>query len=200
MNNRLAVSPRAFRAVFDWIATNVGSADLFIGDHLHRHNYQAFDGMTEFAAIEQGLRDRNELAARLQGFLAAGVWPPAAIMSASTLYPDPTFTDRLSRFRKQYASNGDFTRLIDDAVDAFLARKQPDRVVNDDARGHCVAYQLEELVLFELLAEQGYSTLIYAGAQLPIMKSIVSGHVHGASDALRNLVLIELRVSGGHTS
>jgi len=198
--NRMAISPLAFRAVFDWVATNVGGADLFIGDHLHRHNYQAFDGMAETAAIGQALRDRDELAARLSSFLAAGGWPPAAIMSASPLYQNPTFPDRLSRFRKQYGSDPAFKRLIDDAVDAFLARKHPDQVVNQETRDHCVAYQLEELVLFELLVEQGYSTLIYAGAQLPIMKSIVSGHVDGASDALRTLALIELRVSGGHTA
>jgi tRNA-dependent cyclodipeptide synthase len=200
LNNRIAISPQVFRAVFDWVATNVGGADLFIGDHLHRHNYQAFDGMAEPAAIEQALRDRDEFTARLRGFLAPGGSTAAAIMSASPLYQNVTFPDRLSRFRKQYASGGAFKRLIDDAVHAFLARKQRDQVVDEEIRGHCVAYQLEELVLFELLVEQGYGILIYAGAQLPIMKSIVSGHVYGASDALRTLTLIELRVSGGHAS
>jgi tRNA-dependent cyclodipeptide synthase len=200
LNNRLAISPHLFRAVFDWVSSNVGGADLFIGDHLHRHNYQAFDGMAEPSAIERALRDRDELAGRLRGVLAAGCWPHAAIMSASPLYQNPTFSDRLSRFRNQYASNAAFKQLIDDAVDAFLARKQPNHVVDEEIRGHCVAYQLEELVLFELLVEQGYSILIYAGAQLPIMKDIVSGHVSVASASLRTLTLIELRISGGHTA
>jgi hypothetical protein len=61
------------------------------------------------------------------------------------------------------------------------------------ARRHSRLYQLEELAVFTLLANEGYSTNVYAGAHLPVMKAFVSGGVDGIAPALRSAKLVELR-------
>ncbi len=48
--------------------------------------------------------------------------------------------------------------------------------------------------MFELLAEAGHDAFVYAGAQLPVMKRIVSGMLGGVSQELEALTLIELRL------
>jgi hypothetical protein len=85
-----------------------------------------------------------------------------------------------------------FKRLINQAINEFLSRR---RFHGDSSavRQHCVAYQLEELVIFELLAEKGYTSLVYAGAQLPVMKGIVSNQLSGLSKALEGFSLVEMR-------
>ena len=118
--------------------------------------------------------------------------PEAKILSAQALYENLTFSERLSRFQREYESSGTFRHLIDQAIHEFLSRR---RYRGDSAtvRQHCVAYQLEELVIFELLAEKGYTSLVYAGAQLPVMKGIVSNRLSGLSKALEGLSLVEMR-------
>jgi len=184
------------REVLDWTQSNVGTPDLFVGDYLNRHNYQAFDRVPEAQAIEQAMRDGARTIDHLKGLLSAWGVVDVAITSASCLYKDPSFSSRLARFNKQYSENESFKTLIDRAVDAYLTRKRHDKKPDENVSRHCVAYQLEELVLFELLAEANYRTLVYAGPQLPVMKSIVSGQLKGASDALEALTLIELRTHG----
>ena len=46
--------------------------------------------------------------------------------------------------------------------------------------------------MFELLTEAGYNALVYAGPQLPAVKSIVLGSLSGVSHILETLTLVEL--------
>jgi hypothetical protein len=118
---------------------------------------------------------------------------PSIVILAKSLFGDVTFRPRLARFETEYARNVKFRALIDEAVDKFLIRKRAGALHNNEVRDHCVSYQLEELALFELLVERGYGVLIYAGAQLPIMKAIVSRSLDGVPTSLADLTLVELR-------
>src|ERR1700694_1058330 len=59
------------REILNWTLHNVGTPDLFVGDYLNRHNYQAFDGMSEVMAIQQAMRDGAETIEHLEGLLSA---------------------------------------------------------------------------------------------------------------------------------
>lgn len=180
---------------FDWTRKHLGAFDVVVGDYLSRHNYQAFGGANETVAITEAMRDGQQIAARLSHLISESPSQDARVISAGSLYGDASFCDRFVRFEHRYAEHAGFKLLIDQAVDAFLVRKLRDATPGDNVRSHCIAYQLEELVLFELLTEAGYGALVYAGPHLPVMKSIVSGSLGGVSLTLETLTLVELRIA-----
>jgi tRNA-dependent cyclodipeptide synthase len=153
--------------------------------------------MTELAAIKQAMRNGATIVERLQRLIPTWGIDGVAILSARSLYEDASFENRLSRFEREYTANNNLRMLIDSAVDEFLLRKHPDTTPDNNILSHCVAYQLEELVLFELLAETNYRTIVYPGAHLPVMRGIVSGQVKRVSDALETMTLVEVRIFGG---
>lgn len=190
----MSESSSLLQTVCDWTRRNIGEFDLLVGDYLNRHNYQAFSGVEEAAAIDQTMNDGATATKRLQNLIARCSFENVSIISAAQLCAEPSFSVRLANFERHYCSHRRFRAFIDDAVDSFLARKYPTVLPDEKVRGHCIAYQLEELAIFEILAEQGYNTFIYPGAQLPVMKDIVSGSLDGVSRALGALTLIELRL------
>lgn len=191
LNNFVSRSPLLLRELFSWTASRFAAFDVLLGDFLTRHNYEAFSNLQASAAIEKAMQDGKRTSERIAAPMAEAS-PGAQILSARTLYQEPGFRMRLSRFERQYEQNPTFRRLIDQAVNEFLNRRRVNHA-STTIRHHCVAYQLEELVLFELLAEAGYTSLVYAGAHLPVMQGIVSKQLSGVSNALQNLALVEMR-------
>ena len=181
------------KAAMDWTTANAGPFDLFVGDYLNRHNYQAFAGMSESAAIIQARHEGARAIDWLQHLVSDRGQDRPQILSAEHFYSDPTFTSRLHRLEQHYAKNAPFKTAIEGAVDAFLSRKHPEKRAEPEVRHHCVAYQLEELALFELMTEAGYNVLVYAGAQLPVMKGLVMGQFKDISPAIEAMTLIEFR-------
>jgi tRNA-dependent cyclodipeptide synthase len=195
LNNKTMASTKLLQMIFDWTRHNVGEFDLLVGDYLNRYNYQAFEGETEAGAVDKAKQAGDEARMRLRPLISSpGPYENAKIISTATLCEHATFSDRRAHFARFYSDNSEFRAVINDGVDAFLSRKHP-KAVNDPAvRDYCIAYQLEELVMFEQLAKDGYGVFVYPGAQLPIMKHLVARSFIGASADIEKLVLVELRV------
>jgi tRNA-dependent cyclodipeptide synthase len=191
LNSRTAISRERLRDILQWTATHIGECEFLVGDYLNRHNYEALEGLSASEAIARTRRDGASVIARLHELIQESSIP-ATVISSESLYTEPTFMDRVNRFNVLHQRDERFRLLIDEAIDAFLARKR--RAIRQDPsiRDHCVAYQLEELAMFELLAESGRGTLVYGGAHLPIMKAMVSQPASGISVSLSKLTLVEL--------
>jgi tRNA-dependent cyclodipeptide synthase len=197
LNNRTMASEQALKQILDWTIHNVGAFDVLIGDFLNRFNYQAFDNDPEPLAVEKAMRD-GDAARKKLGTLIAGSAPYAsvALMSSASLCNQPSFQERCAQFERLHIENSTFHSLIEEGVMSYLKRKFPKVLLDEHVRHCCVAYQLEELVMFEALAQQGYGTFVYPGGQLPVMKSFVSGALPNISSAIERLTLVELRLFG----
>lgn len=191
LGSRASQSSRRLRQLLNWAANAIGSCDFLVGDYLNRHNYIALDGSTESEALARAKQDGNEVARRLAPVIA-DARVSAVVIRSESLYDEPTFQPRLERFRRSYEADREFKLLIDEAIDEFLERKGMALRQDSRVREHCVAYQLEELAMFELLAETGHSVLVYGGAHLPVMRAIVSKALLGISSTLETLTLVGL--------
>lgn len=76
-------------------------------------------------------------------------------------------------------------------VEMFLKRKKSFAVPRDLALKLCVQYLLEELVIFQILGEQGKSINVYPG-RWSVFKSIVNDKVVGIPKELTDYQLVEL--------
>lgn len=111
----------------------------------------------------------------------------------SEFYGHPLFAGYLAAKRELYDADPHFRRQIGVASDGFFQRFAPDKAHDATSRAHSRDYQLEELAVFELLADEGYSVNVYPGAHLPVMKDLVDGPLVGVMPKLRDLILVELR-------
>jgi tRNA-dependent cyclodipeptide synthase len=195
LNNRTMESSVFIEAIFNWSWENVGEFDFLIGDYLNRYNYRAFDGDSEMTAVEKAKQAGNDARKRLVSLISRhDLEGRLTAISAAELCERSCFADRLAHFRQCYSDSFEFTKIVDDGVDAFLSRRHPLFLTDAKIRRYCVQYQLEELAMFEQLASEGFGVFIYPGAQLPIMKSLVAGDIGGISTGIRMLTLVELRI------
>jgi hypothetical protein len=105
----------------------------------------------------------------------------------------PLFNSKMERFKSIYLVNKQFQELLNHTVNVFLRRQQEIMIGLREAKDLCRLYLLEELVIFEILAEEGYNVNMYPGNQLPIIKAIVTGQLKNVSEPLEGIQAVEIK-------
>lgn len=195
LNSQTMKSVDLARRIFDWTIDNIGNFDLLIGDHLERFNYQALYNATEVEANEMAEREGAIARERLMPLIGPNrPFQNSGLISATDLCLRLSFEGRLRRLQRHYSNNSDFRSLIEEGVDAYLKRIHPVAMTIEKVKRNSVAYQLEELAMFEQMSEDGYKTFLYPGPHLPIMKHLVLGDIKGVSEGIESMSLIEIRL------
>jgi tRNA-dependent cyclodipeptide synthase len=193
LSNRQTAAEELLLEVFRWMQKGVGVFDVIVGDYFHRHNIEDLEGLPPAQALHVAAQQGFVQAQKIQKILERIDMTSVNVKCASSISKQPGFLPALNDIEVAYQSNSDLAGLIDQGTDAFLKRFAPQRIALESARLHSRLYQLEELAVFTLLAQEGLSTNVYVGAHLPVMKAIVSGKIDGIAPALRNMQLVELQ-------
>lgn len=197
LSNRLTESPSRLREVLIWLQRSVASFDVVIGDYYHRHNIEDLEGYRPAEALALSTTRGKQHAQHVRSELHHLGLSDVKIVHTVDLSAEPSFSPALREMEALWWSHPDFARFIDEGTDAFLQRLAPDRIGLETARAHSRQYQLEELATFLILAARGYTTNVYAGAHLPVMKALVNGELRDLAPDLIHLHLVELRMRGG---
>jgi tRNA-dependent cyclodipeptide synthase len=192
LNDRADYMQKLLLPTCAWAESEFGNYTLLVGDYLHRHNVEMLLGTAPNEAVERAMSQGAAVAAEVLRAVPARLSAVPEILSARDQYDDPSFKARLAKFRRCHETDERFVLLVQRGVHAFLSRKNKGLLDSDAAWGHCISYQLEELAIFELLADMGYSTLIYPGQHLPLLIGFVSGQFPAVSPALETMTLVEL--------
>jgi tRNA-dependent cyclodipeptide synthase len=192
LSNRLTGAEGRLQEVLQWMQRSVSQFDVVIGDYFHRHNIEDLEGRPPSEALEIATEQGKEHAHRVQLALDHLGLNEVRIRCVTDISKQSDFVPALREMEAAWHSNAHFAQLIDQGTEAFLRRFAPGRIAVERARFHSRLYQLEELALFTLLANEGYSANVYAGAHLPVMKAFVSGGVDGVAPVLKSVQLVEL--------
>lgn len=194
LSNKIISSDSTLLSVLNWVDEHFDRCDIVIGDYLHRHNIATAKSVNESESLRVAMAEGQVLSKRIQALASQGQLPDRTIILTSTLRDDPSFTSRVESLEHWYSAEARFRGFIEDAVDAFMKRKHSSEPHDQAVRNHSVAYQLEELAMFEILLRDGYRVDVYPGSHLPIMKALVSGDVKGMDTVLRSQILTELKI------
>lgn len=82
------------------------------------------------------------------------------------------FAERLHRLNTLYDHLPAFRDAVDGDVVAYVARREPARVLSDRSRSHLAQFLIEELAVFQLQAEQAPTVHIYAGGRMRLDRII----------------------------
>ncbi|MFN8250260.1 MAG: tRNA-dependent cyclodipeptide synthase [Ferruginibacter sp.] len=191
MNNRLLRDEKSLQEILRWVFEHTDHLEAVIGDFLHRHNLM-IAGATHQEAIEKSIHLGDELTKNLLAAMQYFPGKQLSIRPSSLFYKTQVFEQRLSHFENLYMTNPVFISEIDFLIHQFLSR-QGHIDGNSFQLEHCKKYLLEELVIFEILAEEGVLINVYPGKQLRIFKKIVTGELPGVSTELEKVSLVEMR-------
>lgn len=179
--------------IFKWSKQNLQSFDVIVGDYFHRHNLQSFQGIAPNEANELASFEGNRVKAQVSDLLNTLNFQSINVKLASKIYDTNGADERFAELASLYSKSPEFRSKIDLASMKFIQRFAPNEIENQDFLIHSRDYQLEELVLFEILKKDNYAVNVYPGAHLPIMKSIVKGFSIGSATNLDGYILVELR-------
>lgn len=193
MNNGLFQSPTSTTEIVKWIDSKTSNCTILIGDYLHRHNIFISGVTDQKQAIDIAKEYGKGIAENIEN--ASKAYPNLKLEYVSTeeFNKMETFVNKLTYYHETYLRNLKFRRSIDAMTFTFMNR-QAHVKFNDVNRNHCKNYLLEELVIFELLAEQEYLINIYPGQQLKVFKDIVSGGFRNLFPVLQKVSLVELKM------
>lgn len=193
MSNMVFKNETLLREIIGNVSDNTDSYCLLVGDYLHRYNEQIYSGFDENSAILSAKKTGNAL---VEFFKKIADEFPAKyrIIYSHELVDNDDFDKKYQRFVNLYSSNSDFSELINYTIDVFLRRQKELHVTNEKARELCRSYLLEELVIFEILAEKGLKVNVYPGNQLPIMKKLVTGKLKQVSEILEKIQIVEIKL------
>lgn len=193
MNNTVFHNEGMLLAALNEIRSHTSEITIIVGDYLHRYNERIFSGCSEQEAIQKSLERGKKLidifkkvAVRIEGL----EWKLLFTYDFTT---DPSFLGKFKYYELLCVRNRHFHRLTEYTIDVFLRRQSDIRVNYKKARELCCFYLIEELVIFELLAERGFVVNIYPGNQLPIIKAIVSGDLENVSEPLEKIQAVEIK-------
>ncbi len=192
MNNLLFKDEKTLNEILEFINSNVNHYCILVGDYLHRYNEIIFNGLNESEAITNTI-EKGQSFSRFFELEAKKHSAKFEFIFSKDIVKTPGFQDRVNRFFELYFSNLRFKELVDYTIKVFLRRQNEIKISYSKAEELCKEYLVEELAIFEVLAERGLHVNIYPGNQLPITKEIVSGKLKGVSAALENMQAIEIK-------
>ncbi len=193
MNNRLIKDNSTLLEILEWIFDKTDHFDAIIGDFLHRHNIM-MGGVSEEDSIKISEKIGQDIIDLLQIAMKEFPGKTLNIRLVKEFYSKTEiFDNKLKYFFDLYKSNTTFCEEIHSLITQFLNR-QGDIKKSVEQVEFCKRYILEELVIFEMLAEERFYINVYPGKQLTVFKKIVTNQLRGISNELERVSLIELRV------
>ncbi|MDD2987140.1 tRNA-dependent cyclodipeptide synthase [Flavobacterium sp.] len=194
MNNKVFQSPETLVEIINLLALKSEACLILVGDYLHRYNEQIFNGISQEDAIKKCQSKGAELKSIFNKTIKENKLKfNYSYRDTESFLSHPNFKSKMQRFEKLYLINTKFKELIEYTVDVFLRRQSEIKIDSIKARELCVKYLLEEMVIFEILAEEGYIINVYPGNQLPIIKSICTGELKEISQELEKIQAVEIK-------
>lgn len=192
MNNKMFKSPETIIEMLKKIKEHTDHFSLLIGDYLHRYNEQIFLGYTEEEAIKVSI-EKGQILTNLFKETADQLPIKYHLIYSGDFISRPSFVNKLEKLNQLYISNTHFHELVNHTVNIFLRRQSDIKIPIQKAKELCRSYLFEELIIFEILAEEGLKVNIYPGNQLPLIKELVAGKLSDVSDILEKIQAIEIK-------
>lgn len=184
--------------VLKWIDLNFDECKIVIADHLHRFNAYIFNGSDNEEANKECDKMGGDIHNKIQDLLGNFDASKFAIKHWLDLSEQKNAIDNHNNIRSYFESNKNFKMSVINSSKKFIA-KQINRgyqihIPEDEAVKKSTDYILEELAVFAMLIDQGYSVQVYPGKQLKVLKDIANNHFPHFNTSLKNGIYIDLSI------
>ena len=187
-----------FRTVLQWISRNSETCLIVIGDDLLRFNIMAEKGISEKASLiisrHIGESEEHFIATLTRDFFDCRF----IITRWRNWTESQEFRDYHDALKILNKTDSAFADSVRKSANGFLSRRVKRRttlnVPANLAVELSVAYLLEEISVFCLLASKGWNTEVYPGPELSVLEEIAKGKYQDVPPPLKHRINISLRV------
>jgi len=191
INNNRTKDKQSLKEIWGWIKESANEVMVLVGDYLHRKNIMISKGLSESVAIKEATmlgKSRILLLKETAEEQGLSVW----FKSTKDFNDLPSFKSRYERVNNYISHEKRLKALVEKTISDFLSRQMHITMDAESARHLCYEYLIEELTIFEYLAEDEKLINIYPGSHLQITKRIVNGQFGSISPYLTKMILFEL--------
>jgi tRNA-dependent cyclodipeptide synthase len=183
--------------VLQWIDTNFQECLIIIGDDVHLYNEFIF-GNSEQEARNKCKKLGQFAESKLKEGLGNLSKDKFKIRHWDSYTSNTEFISINEQYKKLFEEDSKFHSLIIACAKSYL-KKQKEKgnysiVSEEEALKHSVEYIIEEMTVFSILINQGYSTLVYPGTILQIFKDIVQDVFPKLDSVLKKGIYIDLTI------
>lgn len=185
--------------ILKWVSENFDSCEIIIGDYLYRINEFITFGRNSKDAEEKSQLLGKLIEQQLQYDIKQCERQIFRITHWAELLKDEFgFRTSLAKLKRFEKSNSLFHDSLKNISTSYVLKQREKGLLYIDVEEYqaiemSMEYLLEELAVFECLAESGNKTHIYPGTILPTLKQIVNGKYPDMSTEMNKITLIELK-------
>jgi len=188
-----------FPLLIQWIDNRFPECVIIIGDYLDRYNELIFNKNDKmYSAIKTCLRKGTELKKHISNELEKTKKCKFHINHWLEYYNYSSFQDKLDFLNKVFKSHKDFKDSVLGSCREFIDRQSSKclkiHVPKEKALNLSSEYIIEELAVFSILAELGFTVQVYPGKQLDVLKKLANTEFDDIDTILKYCIYIDLSV------
>lgn len=189
---------RRLNALTRWVAMSTSECLILIGDRLARFTIMIRDGITESEAESRASAAGAEVFAQVSGALAQIPSEGTQIVRWKDLASGPRYDEASGRIAALFNESARFRELVRASAHDYLSRllNRGASIAVGEAEALSLArqYLCEEIAAFDILLQDGWSTEVYPGPDLPALSALMRGEVSGGPNIFRERFHIEVAV------
>ena len=164
------------RVLIPWLLARSEKTCIVIGDHIHRMNFMAFDGLSHSEANLKAFNAGKSVTKCLRSIISGlQINGTVEILSSAAITETPECQNLLRNILTYYHLNHPFSEHVEKELADFLYRVPSDRQPPKETYGLLKDYILEELAMFLYLYSAGFKIEVYPGPDLRLMQNVVLG-------------------------
>jgi len=184
--------------LFKWLSENYSHTHIIIGDYLHRINEAINYGKTTSDAIEKslyiGCLIDSQITIELNKY-------PKEMFTVShwkdCIYENSNFHSKYNNLTEAYKTCNSFRESIQNIANNFIEKQSSKGEISlnrNEAIDLSINYIIEEMAVFSLFIDMGYTVQLYPGTTLPILKELANGMHSEVDTNLKQGTYIDLKI------
>jgi tRNA-dependent cyclodipeptide synthase len=186
-------------AMFLWAAEKFDSCLVIVGDYLSRFNEQIISGCDENKAGELAIKLGDSFIARTRDLFARLPHEKIQLTRWRDHLQSGQFRISKKLLDDIFISNEQFRTAVEYDALSFVKRQQKHNMnlaaPMEEAIRLSSQYILEEVAVFSVLSESGWTVELYPGPELRVLAEVARGEYPSVPAGLKGRVNVELKIA-----
>ena len=185
-------------ALLLWASGNFKQCLVVIGDDLCRFNQKILYGLGEDECLKAARAIGDVF---IENYSAVFEQFDADVIKISRWgehLKSDMYRKSSERLESIFVSDPEFRSIIETDAVSFVKRQKKHNtefaVTDDKAIELCCKYLLEEIAVFSVLSQQGWSVELYPGSELNVLVEVAKGKFPDVPQGLKNRINVELKI------
>ena len=197
MNNTFFLDSNKLLLLLEYIDSRFKECIVVIADELYRHNLASLDGMSSSRAHSKSLTLGDNFLKLYNNLPFVAQKCLFSVRRWSEFLQDQRYLDYKEQLEHLRVNNMEFQVELESTSIAFVDRQLKNGLLPKGsytyAQSNSENYILEELAVYAILVDDGFSVDLYPGSYLPVLDGIVTKKYADSPESLINKINVQIK-------